>query len=105
MPTPEELFARYAQHGDVEALSEVFDVCAPKLLRLAMHLLRSESEAEDVLQGTFLVAIEKRRKYDPKRPLLPWLATRIANAHVCWRRELGFRGLLHELWRFHQTLA
>ena len=44
MPTPEELFARYAQHGDVEALSEVFDACAPKLLRLAMHLLRSESE-------------------------------------------------------------
>src|SRR5687768_3767776 len=72
-PRVEELFARYAQHGAPSDLALVFDRTAPALLEVAMHLARDASEAEDLLQTTFLVAIEKRRRYDPARPLVPWL--------------------------------
>ncbi len=69
----EALFARFRDEGDVAALGDVFDRAAPELLRLATHLAGDVAEAEDLVQGTFLVAIERARAYDASRPLLPWL--------------------------------
>ena len=68
------LFERFRDRGDTRALTEVFDRTAPELLALAGHLTRDVAEAEDLLQECFLVAIQKARRWDPSRPLLPWLA-------------------------------
>ena len=38
---------------------EVFDLAAPELMRVARHLCRDESEAEDAVQATFLTALVK----------------------------------------------
>ncbi|MCC6670826.1 MAG: sigma-70 family RNA polymerase sigma factor [Planctomycetes bacterium] len=75
MATHEEarLFERYARHGEVEALGDVFDRTAPALLRVALHLVVHRAEAEDLVQSTFLTAIERARDFDPRRPLFPWL--------------------------------
>jgi RNA polymerase sigma-70 factor (ECF subfamily) len=69
----DQLFARFQRKGDVGALAGVFDLAAPELLRVARHLARDEALAEDALQQTFLVAIEKRAEYDARARVLPWL--------------------------------
>lgn len=75
----EELFARFGRTGDPEALGEVYDRVAARLLRSAMHLASSAAAAEDLVQATFVAAIERRDSYDAARPLLPWLMGILAN--------------------------
>jgi RNA polymerase sigma-70 factor (ECF subfamily) len=75
----EQLFARYAREGAAADLAEVFDRTAPDLLRLALHLARDGNEAEDLLQSTFVAAIDRARTFEPDRPLVPWLCGILAN--------------------------
>jgi DNA-directed RNA polymerase specialized sigma24 family protein len=70
----EALFDRFRAAADNGALARVFDRTAPELLRIARHLAGSAGEAEDLLQATFLVVIERAERYDPARPLRPWLS-------------------------------
>ncbi len=82
----ESLFQRYRTQGDVGALGEVFDRTAGELFRVAVHLSRDPLAAEDLLQQTFLAAIERRDRYDASRPLLPWLLGILSNmARRRWR--------------------
>lgn len=69
----EELFEAFRSKGDSDALTTIFDRSAPKLLEVALHLCSDPCQAEDVMQETFLIAIEKANRWDAKRPLLPWL--------------------------------
>ncbi|MCP3914312.1 MAG: sigma-70 family RNA polymerase sigma factor [bacterium] len=69
----EELFARYRERDDLDALARVFDRVAPRLLALARHLTSDRAAAEDLVQATFLVAIERRRRFDPSQRLTGWL--------------------------------
>src|SRR5688572_10704260 len=69
----EGLFARYRKKGDAGALAQVFDRTAPELFRLAQHLVRDPLEAEDVLQETFVAAIDAAERWDDDRPLVPWM--------------------------------
>ena len=66
-------FRLFQKRGDVRALGRVFDSVAPVLWRLAAHLCADRHEAEDLVQNTFLTAIEKAQAWDSKRPLVPWL--------------------------------
>ncbi len=69
----EELFERFRRDGDLDALAEIFDRTAEKLLKVARHLCQDEAQAEDVVQATLLTAIESRAAFDAKRDLVPWL--------------------------------
>jgi len=69
----EHLFERFRVQGDVHALGQVFDATAPALRRVARHLTRDVAEAEDLVQATFLAAIEKRATFDVARKVSPWL--------------------------------
>lgn len=87
-PGPDRLFRRYRETGDPRYLGRVFDRTAPELLRVASYLTRDRHRAEDVVQTTFLIAIEKAALYDPGRPVLPWLLAILANeARQLHRRE------------------
>ncbi|HEX6812700.1 MAG TPA: sigma-70 family RNA polymerase sigma factor [Planctomycetota bacterium] len=88
MDSVEQLFARFACDGDVGALSEVFDRTAPSLLRLAVQICGREAEAEDLLQATFLVAIEKARSFDPSRSLTAWLVGILQKQGKSLRRRM-----------------
>lgn len=73
MASNETLFRRYQQRGDVRALARLFDRTADEVLRVAMHLTRDPAQAEECLQQTFLIAIERAASWDDARPFLPWL--------------------------------
>lgn len=69
----DKLFDRFRTRGDAMALGRVFDATAPELLRVAMSLVPGPAEADDLLQATYLTAIEKAAAYDADRRLVPWL--------------------------------
>jgi RNA polymerase sigma-70 factor (ECF subfamily) len=75
----ERLFERYRRRGDRRALAKVFDRAAPELLRVAMHVARDPAEAEDLVQATFLTAIERAERFEAGRRLMPWLAGILVN--------------------------
>lgn len=82
----ETLFERFRSRGDVGALGEVFDRTAAELFKLGIRLARDPGVAEELLQQTFLEAIERRERYDATRPLVPWLAGILSNlARRAWR--------------------
>jgi len=88
LDTVEQLFARFARQGDVDALSEVFDRTAQALLRLSVQICGREADAEDLLQATFLVAIEKARMFDPTRSLTAWLVGILQKQGKSLRRRM-----------------
>ncbi len=85
----EQTFGRYVRMRDPDLLGEVFDRVAPRLLRLAIHLRGDAAEAEDLVQGTFLAAIERAAEFDASRELLPWLLGILANKARLARRDAG----------------
>lgn len=70
----QQTFERWQRTGDPAALGALFDACASNLLRLAIHLVGDAARAEDLVQSTFLAAIEQRGEIDTARPFEPWLA-------------------------------
>lgn len=69
----EATFQQFRRTREPGALGAVFDATADDLFGLALHLTRDHAMAEDVLQATFLVAIERAHRWQPDRPLRPWL--------------------------------
>ncbi len=79
-------FEAFVKRGDPEALSRVFDATAGELLRVGSHLVKDLASAEDLVQMTFLAAIEDRGTHVPGRPVLPWLLGIMANRARNMRR-------------------
>jgi RNA polymerase sigma factor (sigma-70 family) len=69
----ERLFAEFCRTRDPRCLGEVFDLCADDLFAVALHLCRDRLDAEDLVQATFLVAMARANRWQPERPLRPWL--------------------------------
>ena len=84
-PTIEQLFLRY-QRGEPAALAAVFDRVAPELWRVARFLCRSRNEADDLVQTTFLAAMQSAARWRPEQALMPWLLGILAN-HVRMARR------------------
>jgi|GEM_PF-1469479 len=98
----EVLFERFRESGDVGALARVFDKTAPELLAVARHLARSEAEAEDLVQATFLAVLESPGAFDSGRSLLPWLLGIVSmHARKAWTKA----GRTIEPERLHERTA
>ncbi|MCU0863899.1 MAG: sigma-70 family RNA polymerase sigma factor [Planctomycetes bacterium] len=82
-------FAAFAGTGEPRQLARVFDATAGELLAVARFLVADPHAAEDLVQQTFLQAIEHRHRYDPTRPVLPWLLGILSNAARRERRRRG----------------
>ncbi len=81
-------FELFRATGDVDALARVVDGVTPRLLTLAARRSRNQADAEDLVQATFLVAIQHRDRWDSSRELMPWLAgILIHQAQNLGRRE------------------
>lgn len=65
-PTP-ELLARVARDGDRPAFAAVYDRLAPRVYGFLLKLLGNRSEADDVLQETFLQVWNQAARFDPAR--------------------------------------
>jgi RNA polymerase sigma-70 factor (ECF subfamily) len=82
------LLAHVAQR-DVEALGELYRVCAPTLLGVAMRVTRKREWAEDVLQDGFIKIWRFARSYDPDRSsAMTWMATIVKNQALDHLRRL-----------------
>lgn len=73
------LFARFRDRADVGALGELYDRTAAELLRVAFHLVRDPARAEDLVQQTFVAAIEGAARFDATRAVRAWLLGILAN--------------------------
>ncbi len=82
-------FRTFCRTGDPEALGLVFDATAPHLMRVAMWLVRHRQDAEDLVQRTFLQAIQLRDRYETSRRALPWLTGLLSKQALKLRRENG----------------
>jgi len=88
---PEDaLFLQFVRHREPASLAAVFDLVAPDLLRVAKHIAARPDEAEDLVQTTFVTAIEHAHRWQPDRGLFPWLVG-ICTNHARLRRRATAR--------------
>jgi RNA polymerase sigma-70 factor (ECF subfamily) len=78
--------------GDPGALAEAYDRYADLLYSLALRIVGSSSDAEEVLQDAWLQAWRSARTYDPARGALgAWLVTITRTRALDRIRSLGSR--------------
>jgi RNA polymerase sigma-70 factor, ECF subfamily len=62
--------------GDVAALRALYDEHAPRAMAIALQILRSSEEAEDVVQETFLEIWRRAGQFDDSRGnAIAWVVT------------------------------
>ena len=82
------LLAHVAER-DVEALGELYRVCAPRLFRVALRVARKREWAEDVLQDSFIKIWRFAHCYDPDRSsAMTWMGTIVRNQALDHLRRL-----------------
>jgi RNA polymerase sigma-70 factor (ECF subfamily) len=73
-----------ARQGDRGAFGELVRLHQAAVFNVAYRLLGSPHDAEDAAQETFIRAYKYFSRFDPGRPLGPWLRKIAAN--VCFKR-------------------
>lgn len=66
-----------AKQGDIAALEQLLQRHTAKIFRVAMHILGSREDAEDVVQESFLKAFQHLKHFEERALFSTWL-TRIA---------------------------
>jgi RNA polymerase sigma-70 factor (ECF subfamily) len=85
----ESTLIRHAANGDAAAWESLMLSHQESVFRLAYLLLGDPDEAEDAAQESFLRAWKYLRRFDPARPLRPWLLSITANLARNRRRSAG----------------
>jgi RNA polymerase sigma-70 factor (ECF subfamily) len=78
-----------AGRGDEKAFAKLVEGYQRPIYNLALRMLRSRPEAEDIAQDIFLHLLGILDRYDPERPFEPWLfrvATNFVLNHLKRRR-------------------
>lgn len=61
------------RRGDTEAFSQVFEAHSDQIFRLAFGILKSEDDAEGVVQDTFLTFFRRLEQFEARSRLSTWL--------------------------------
>lgn len=77
-----------ARRGDIEGWERLVETHQQSIFRLAYLLLGDADDAEDIAQETFIHAYQALQRFDPDRPLRPWLMRIATNLCHNWRRSL-----------------
>lgn len=75
---------RKCRQGDAKAWQSLVRQLTPLAYRLCLRMLRNPAEAEDASQETFMRVYKYFDRYDPTRPIEPWLSSVAYN--VCLQR-------------------
>src|SRR5687767_2525193 len=86
-----------ARRGDREAMASLIVAHQPAAQRLALHLARDRTDAEDAVQQAFVKAFTHLHQFDVRRPFEPWLLAIVGNEVRRTRRDEAFR------WRFWES--
>jgi DNA-directed RNA polymerase specialized sigma24 family protein len=68
-----ELLQRFTQSQDEAAFAALVERHGPMVLRVCRRILRSEADAEDAFQATFLVLVRKARSIHRGDSVRSWL--------------------------------
>ncbi|MHB1843615.1 MAG: sigma-70 family RNA polymerase sigma factor [Deltaproteobacteria bacterium] len=91
-PSDEAELARRIAAGEAEALREVYDRHAGRVLALSLRVLRERGEAEEIVQETFLELWRRAKQFDSGRGSLGALLATIARSRAIDRlRSRGSR--------------
>ncbi|MCR9246973.1 MAG: sigma-70 family RNA polymerase sigma factor [bacterium] len=82
----EDLFLAYRRHHDCDALGMLFRRHVEELLRLAVFLAERPSDAEDLVQATFLSAISRADTFATDGRVMSWLCGILTNHARMLRR-------------------
>jgi RNA polymerase sigma-70 factor (ECF subfamily) len=85
----ESTLVRHAANGDAAAWEPLVLAHQEAVFRLSYLLLGDPDEAEDLAQETFLRAWKYLQRFDPARPLRPWLLSIASNLASNRRRSAG----------------
>jgi RNA polymerase sigma factor (sigma-70 family) len=93
MSIPEQQLRDRLIAGDETALAELYDAFGPAVHRLASHVTRDWTAAQDVTQEVFVYVWEHPSRFDPDRgQLRSWLCVMAYRRAVDWvRREVTHR--------------
>ena len=73
-PPPDSLNAlSNAVQGSFHRFLDIYEPLRPELYRYCRYLTASPWDAEDLAQDTFVRAFVHFERFDPERPVLPWL--------------------------------
>jgi RNA polymerase sigma-70 factor, ECF subfamily len=96
MTSESELLAR-AGRGDADALEALYRRHGPRAMGVALRVLRERSDAEEVLQETFLEVWRRAREYSPSRGTVEaWLLTIARTRAIDRLRSRAARGRMVE---------
>lgn len=82
---------RRAQRGDGGAFSELVAAHQQVAFRAAYLVTRNAADAQDAAQEGFVKAYRALARFDPERPLRPWLLSIVVNEARNRRRSAGRR--------------
>ncbi len=81
--------------GEESALAELYARFAPRAFGVARRVLRSDAEAEEIVQDTFLDVWRSATRYDPRRAAPErWILTMVRTRAIDRLRQNGARGRL-----------
>ena len=83
--TDRDLLQAFAQHGDGDAFAALLHRHGPMVLRLALHLLHHQQDAEDVFQAAFLALARQAQSLRGESSVAAWLH------RVAWRLAVRSR--------------
>lgn len=81
--------ARRVQRGDVSAFHEIVEATSARLVRLCARIMGSVTEAEDVVQESYVKAYRAMRdgRFDERARVETWLHRIVVNTSVDARRK------------------
>ncbi|HSD83417.1 MAG TPA: sigma-70 family RNA polymerase sigma factor, partial [Anaerolineae bacterium] len=85
----ESTLIRHAANGEAAAWEPLMLAHQEAVFRLSYLLLGDPDDAQDVAQETFLRAWKHLKRFDPTRPLRPWLLSIASNLASNRRRSTG----------------
>ncbi|MCB0330218.1 MAG: RNA polymerase sigma factor [Bdellovibrionales bacterium] len=78
--------------GDRSAFQELFEIYRPKVQSLAYEILKSQDDAEDVVQESFVKAYLALAKYRGQAAFYTWLFRIVYNMAIDYKRRIVRRG-------------
>ena len=98
MAVSETELIRRAKADDRTAMAELLSAHAERSYRVALHILRNETDADDATQNAFIRAFTNLGRFEEGRPFSPWLLRIVTRESLMIRRAERTR---LAFWRRH----
>ena len=79
---PDEMLARNAAAGQLEAFEELLRRYRHRIYRICYRMAGNAEDAEDWAQECFIRLYRELKRYDPSMPFRPWMLRLVSNACI-----------------------